>query len=355
MFMKLPTMAFAILMIMSVVLTACAGPSGVSTPTITTVSDYGTRTVTDCTGTVSTFTAAPTRVATITGNVLEILLAMGQKDNIVGMQAVAPNAFPIDLQQLTDSLPKLSGEYVPGSFVPTQREQLLAVNPDFVIGGWPSNFDGTRGAMTQADLSERGINSYFAFSAFCARTAPVTDFSFVYDDIRNFGIILDVEDAAEAMISTMQGTIAEVQAKIDNAEKPKVFSYNFEDGSLGKQAYANGNQHLINATILAAGGENIFADIDAVYQDVSWEEVVARNPDIIVLEVFAKPTQADFDKAAAEAKSFFVNDPALQNITAVKNGNFVVIPAEGYYVGSSRNAESVAFLAKAFHPEKFAE
>ncbi|MFN8632966.1 MAG: ABC transporter substrate-binding protein [Chloroflexota bacterium] len=351
---RAPTLAAV--MLVAMLLASCGGPSGTAVPKAdpkaASKAEYGSRTVTDCTKTTSTFTSAPTRLAAITPSMLEILLAMGQKDRIVGIAAVAPNAFPPDLQKQADALPKLSGEYVPGAFVPTQREQLLAVNPDFVLGGWPSNFDATRGAMSQADMTERKINSYFALSVRCAQTSPMTDFSILYQDIRNLGKVLAAEDAAESMVSKMEATVADAKAKVGDASRPKVFNYNFEDGARGKNAYGIGNQSIINAAIHQAGGKNIFDDVNAVSQAVSWENVADRNPDVIVLEVFAKPTQADFDKAVADAKAFFTNDPGLQNVAAVKNGKFVIMPAEGYYVGSSRNAESVALLARALHPDK---
>ncbi|GLY42868.1 lipoprotein [Amycolatopsis sp. NBRC 101858] len=334
-----------------VVLAGCGGPSGTSSSNAGADAGYGTRTVTDCTGTKSTFTAAPTRVAAVTTSVLEFLLRLGLKDKIVGAQAVAPGAFPADLQKIADGLPKLGGEYVPGNFVPVQREQLLSANPDFVVGGWPSNFDTTKGALSQAELAQRHLNSYFALAASCTRTAPVTDLSVTYQDIDNYGTIFDTKNSTDAMVNQMKSTVAEVQGKIKDAPRPKVYSYSLEDGA-GK-AYAVGNQNLSNAIITQAGGKNIFDDVNAVYQDVSWEEVVARNPDVIVLEAFGKGTQAEFDQAIAKAEASFTGNPALQNVTAVKNRRFVPVLAETYYLGGTRNAEAVAALAKALHPDAF--
>jgi iron complex transport system substrate-binding protein len=332
-------------------LAGCGGPSGVTEPARNVGSPHGARTVTDCTGTTSTFAAVPERVAAVTTNVLELLLALGLKDRVVGVQAVKPGAFPPELQKLADSLPKLGGEYVPGSFVPVQREQLLSVQPDLVIGGWPSNFDASSGALTQEELTARGVSSYFAFSAACQRTTPVTSLDAVYRDIANFGTIFDVEDAASTMISRMKAKVADVHAAVAGERSPTVFTYSLEDG--GRKAYAAGNQHLANAIIRDAGGKNIFDDVDAVYGDVGWEDVVERNPDVIVLEVFAKPTQAEFDRAVADAEAFFTGNPALQNVTAVKNKRFVPVVAETYYVGDVRNADAVESLAKALHPDAF--
>jgi ABC-type Fe3+-hydroxamate transport system substrate-binding protein len=82
----------------------------------------------------------------------------------------------------------------------------------------------------------------------------VTDFSVLYQDIRNFGTIFDARKSADAMVSKIQNTIAGVQAKIGNAPGPKVFTYSFEDGGRGR-AYRTGNQSIMNAAIIQAGGK----------------------------------------------------------------------------------------------------
>ncbi len=122
---------------------------------------------------------SPERTATITTNVLEFLIAMGLQDKVIGTQAAAAGAYPADIQAVADTIPKLGGEYVPGAFVPVQKEDLLAADPDFVIGGWPSNFDTSLGAFSQDELNERDINNYFSVTALCNRTAPVNDVSVV--------------------------------------------------------------------------------------------------------------------------------------------------------------------------------
>jgi iron complex transport system substrate-binding protein len=155
------------------------------------------------------------------------------------------------------------------------------------------------------------------------------------------------------MVSEMKDTVAKVRNKVGDAERTKVFSYSWEDG--GGKAYAVGNQNLANAIITQADGKNIFDDVNAVYQDVSWEQVVARNPDVIVIEVFGKGTKQEFDRVVATAEAFFTGNPALQNVTAVKNRNFVPVLAETYYIGGTRNAEAVENLAKALRPDAFSK
>lgn len=336
-------------------LAACGEPSGTTAEGSAQGSDstYGTRTVTDCNGLSSTFSAAPQRVVTVTTSVLEFLLAMGLEDRVVGIQAVAPGAFPDDLQPMADALPKLGGEYVPGNFVPVQREQLLETSPDLVIGGWPANFDATKGALAQEELTERGINSYYAHAVTCERTAPVTDLSVVYKDIENYGTIFDEEEAAEDLVAEMRNTVQETQDAVADEDRPRVFSYSWEDGA--GEAYAMGNQHLGNAIITQAGGINIFEDVDTVYGDAGWEEVVDRDPEYILIQAFGKATAQEFDQVIDEAKNFFTTDPAFQNMTAVKEGNFIAVQDETYYVGGVRNADAVADLARALHPDAFDE
>ncbi len=156
-------------------------------------------------------------------------------------------------------------------------------------------------------------------------------------------------------MATIQAPFDAVQEKVSGLDKPKVFSYSWEDGQ-GGQAYAMGNQHLGNAIIQLAGGENIFSDVDAVFGEVGWEDVVAADPDVIVLEVFGKGTQEEFDQVVDEAIAFFTSDPAdCKTSPRSREGNFVPIVAQSYYVGSVRNGEAVELIARALHPDAFAE
>ena len=67
------------------------------------------------------------------------------------------------------------------------------------------------------------------------------------------------------------------------------------------------------------GLTNIAADVNDTWSPLSWEAIVAANPDVIVL------VDASWNTAAAK-KEFLATNPATANITAVKNQAYLVIP-----------------------------
>ena len=50
---------------------------------------------------------------------------------------------------------------------------------------------------------------------------------------------------------------------------------------------------VLGDLIARAGGRNIFGDVAAAWTHVSWEDVVARNPELIVIDAYAYAGQGD--------------------------------------------------------------
>jgi iron complex transport system substrate-binding protein len=95
-----------------------------------------------------------------------------------------------------------------------------------------------------------------------------------------------------------------------------------------------------NALIEAAGGRNIMDDFDKSWGTVGWEEVVERNPEIIVIVNYG-------DVTAEEKRQFMRANPAFSDLDAVKNNRFVVLE----YVAATpgpRNIDAIKALATAF-------
>jgi iron complex transport system substrate-binding protein len=100
-----------------------------------------------------------------------------------------------------------------------------------------------------------------------------------------------------------------------------------------------------NEIIQLAGGKNIFADVEGNWASISWEEVIARNPEVIVL------VDADWT-SAEDKKNMLKTDPRFSDLTAVKHNKFVTIDFV-YTTEGVRNAEAVSIIAKGLYPEKF--
>lgn len=87
----------------------------------------------------------------------------------------------------------------------------------------------------------------------------------------------------------------------------------------------------------AVGGENIFADADGNWAEVSWEEVLERDPDaIVIVDASWDPAQDKID--------LLTTDPLYSTMTAVQNEAFITIPFSATTLGV-RNANAVIDIA----------
>jgi iron complex transport system substrate-binding protein len=346
-----------VLAFVAVSFAGCGGPSGsTETGSPSTGSPGGTAagptTVRDCKDHESTFAKPPTRIVALTSSMYEMLFWLGAGDRIVGIGAPPkPGTMPPQFDAALQALPKLAGAYAPGNYKPVPKEQLLAARPDFVVGGWTTNFD-SQGATSQDELTRQGIPSYFAFSTSCdqASDKALTDLDLVYRDLTNLGSILGAADKAASLIADMKAKASGVQEKLKGAAPPAVFPFEFDEGT--ETPSAPGNRQSINAVVTQAGGRNIWSDIDKAYGTVSWEQVAQRNPDVVMVVIYDTANEAENNAKYAAAEDFIRTFPVLADTNAVKQGRFARVLAERVSNGGVRNADTVVDLARALHPGK---
>lgn len=101
---------------------------------------------------------------------------------------------------------------------------------------------------------------------------------------------------------------------------------------------------------------NIFADVANRFGNVSWEQVVAREPQYVV--VYYSGTEAGQvvkDPATQLGQgrvAILKAQPAIRDVPAIKNQKFVLLDSVLAQPGPS-NIDAVERLARAFHPEAF--
>lgn len=87
----------------------------------------------------------------------------------------------------------------------------------------------------------------------------------------------------------------------------------------------------------------MFADLQDTFGDVSWEKVIERAPEVVLIY--------DYGGTTVEAKKQrLLNDPALARVPAVKNRRFVVLPLSSAVLGV-RVADAVESLGSQLHPD----
>ena len=214
-------------------------------------------------------------------------------------------------------------------------ESILDIHPDLVIVG-------TSGLEKHAEKLP-GV-TVVAFDCWRPETHV--------DEIRRLGYILDKEDEAEEFIDFYDGvsdTIKETVDKIPEEDRPKVYFESWTPYSTG----AKGSGY--HAKVTMAGGNNIFGDLSG-YPKVDPEEVIKRNPNIIVKYIMRPSTKGGIYLGTdiselIDLRNEIMNRPELTKIEAVKNGK--VYATIGDVMGASRHFVGMAYMAKWFHPELF--
>ncbi|KZE75783.1 Fe3+-hydroxamate ABC transporter substrate-binding protein [Paenibacillus elgii] len=278
-------------------------------------------------GRTLTFKEAPKRAVSLNQHTTEIMLSLGLEKSMVGTAYMDDEILPA-LKEKYAAIPVLADKY-------PSLEVLLGAEPDFVYGR-KSAF-AEKGVGTVEALKEKGIEAYVAKGTY----VPFGTLEDVYEDISNIGRIFNVQAKADALVESMKAKVKEIQAKVGKHEKPlRVFA--FDSGQ--DTAYTAGKS-LSTQLIELAGGKNIFDDVEKGWAKVSWEEVVKRDPEVILIFDYDKPS-------AAEKIKFLQSLPPLANVTAIKNNKFVIMPLSDVFEGV-RNMTALEKMAKGFYPEKF--
>jgi iron complex transport system substrate-binding protein len=277
-----------------------------------------------------TFDAAPSRAIANDVNLVEMMLALGLRDRMVGYTGVSGwKTLDAELREGIAELPELSAQY------PT-REVLAGAEPDFFFAGWNYGMK-VGGEVTPETLEPLGIRTY-ELTESCIHIGPKARSSMqdMYGDILNLGRIFGVEDRAQALVAGWQARLAEVTAGVDRTKPLRVFVYDSgEESPFTAGAYA-----IPTALIEAAGGVNIMDDLEKSWATVAWEPVVERNPEVIVIVNYG-------DVTADQKIAFLEGNPAFASVDAVKNDRYVVLE----YVEATpgpRNIRAVAKLVAGF-------
>ncbi|KPL34781.1 ABC transporter substrate-binding protein [Streptomyces anulatus] len=309
-------------------LTACSSSDGATTATgdkAAAKSDGFPYTVKNC-GVTTTFKAPPKRVVTMNQHVTEIMLELGLKKSLVGTAYLDDQVLPKYAEDYA-SVPVIAKEY-------PSYEQVLATNPDFVYGGYGSAFTAGDGRSREA-LKKSGIESRLNTESCTKGDQPMDT---LYEEIREVGRTFGVTDRAEAWIKQAKADNAATAKKLADLKPVSVFVYDSGD----KTAFTAGGEGIGNELIERAGGTNVFADLDKPFGDASWENVVARKPEAIVIYDYGATT-------VEQKKKRLLTDPALADVPAIKNKRFAVMPLSDAVLGV-RVPAAVDKLAAQLHP-----
>ena len=278
---------------------------------------------------METFTSAPEHVVVNGDQMADYFFDLGLEDRMAGY--THGSCWSTVSQYPAREQVKLLGDGSNRSF---SKEDLLDVNCDFLMG-WDSMFGDNW--YNKDFCIENGIAMY---TPFCASDAAV--FEDIYKDYETLGAIFGVEELAAEKVEAMKAKLEEVQNALGEetyANPTNVFVYDSgEDGAF------TACQGMPGDILKLAGGLSSFDDIEKGWATVSWEQIVERNPEAILI--------LDYNGEAAEKEEFLKGMEALQTVDAIINDRIYVANCADMQ-GSAGSARLVEDIAKQLYPDKF--
>ena len=269
-------------------------------------------------------TQVPQKVLTLGPNCSELFCALGLEDYIIGNSLDNHSRGPlVEYKAAYDKIPELN-------YSSATREAVMTSGADFIYGiDWEFGDE----ALSLDELSQFGIKAY---------VNSASSLEEIYQEISDLGKIFQIEERAEAFIKEQKQRIQHIQDIVSKQKPLKVLVYD----SGGNGVFTCSGTNFESLLIQQSGGQNIFNDLqDAQWVTVSSEEVLSRQPDVIVVHDYDSPS---LKEKITEMK----NDPALSQLDCVKNNRIVSIALESVLPGD-RMAYAVETLAKGFYPDLF--
>jgi len=266
------------------------------------------------------------RVISLVPNGTEILFAVGAGDLVVGVSHECD--WPAEARQrpvLTGSAltPGMSAAEIDQavsaqvgsglSLYTLDEARIAALDPDLIV---------TQQLCPVCAVSTEQVDGAVRPLPRCPEIVSLDPKSLadVLADIRQVGAVTGRENEAGALVHSLEDRLAAVRARAaELAKKPRVLALEWLD-----PPFAGG--HWVPEMIVAAGGTDAFARPGDSSRRLTWDEIAAVDPDLIVV------MPCGFDAAGARAQIDVIAErPEWQRLRAVREGRVFPVDANGCF------------------------
>lgn len=228
-------------------------------------------TVQNC-GADVTLDAAPEKVVLLKSAAVPYLSALGVLDRVSARAGEYPRDYYDDATWAElEKIPALTGKTDTSGHLLVSKEVVIGKEPDLVLG----EIDN----LSRATLDQVGI-PLVEEPAMCPQGLDDPGFDDVYAQMETYGRIFDRTDEAAAANAVLRKRVAELSADGTGERRTAAVLYPTVGGGV---TYAYGSRSMAHPILEAAGLDNVFADTDERVFEVTPEELVGRDPDVLIL------------------------------------------------------------------------
>lgn len=261
---------------------------------------------------------AAQRIVSLAPSSTEILYAID-----AGRQVVARDTFS-DYPEEAKTIPDIGG-----GFGELNSEAIIAQKPDLVLAS----------SLTPPEQ----IKALESLGLTVFAIANPNDFSGLFQNLRAVAKLTAHEAEAETLVDELDARIKAVEEKVKNThEKPLVF-YEL-DGTDPNAPWTPGPGSFVDNLIRMAGGENLGSGMSSEWAQISIEELVSKDPEIILIgdATWGGVTLDDVRNRAG-----------WESLKAIQEGRMFVFDDNLVSRPGPRLVDGLEAMAKLLHPELF--
>ena len=245
------------------------------------------------------------RVVSLVPSITETIVAMGGTGRLVARTR-------FDQDPHVSSLPSVGGMVDPGI------EAILMLQPDLIV------------TSDEADL--RSLPKRFrglGIPTYVAETRSISDFR---RHTHALGALFGMTEEADSLVRWVDRELASVRPAVPLDPLPSVLFVVWPDPLI-----TTGQGTFVDELIRIAGGRGTFDDLATPWPTVSFEPVIAREPQVILLA-----TSHGIDLNPSQV----LTSPRWMGLPAVRNGNIHQVDADLFTRAGPRMVEAARSLAQ---------
>lgn len=253
-------------------------------------------TVSNC-GVDVTFDRAPDRVVLLKSAAVPYLHELGVMDRVTARAGLYPRDYydQATLAEL-DRVPLLTDRTDTSGHLQISKEVVIAQQPDLVLGEVENLSRESLSAVDIPLLEE---------PAMCPGSTDVPSFDDIFRQMTTYGKVFGRESEARDAVTELKSRLATIRA--GKHGRTAAVLYPTVGGGV---TYAYGRASMAHPQLEAAGFTNVFGGNGERVFEVTLEELLGRNPDVVIL------LHGDGDPEAVE--SALTSLPGAEKLKAVR-------------------------------------
>jgi iron complex transport system substrate-binding protein len=305
--MKVKFRNLLLIALMTAVLSACAAPAAQPTSSAISLVDGLERPV--------TLEKPAVRIVSLTPSITEILFALGAGKQVVGRDSFSN--FPAEATDVQD---------IGGSMGNYSLEAITSLQPDLVLAG------EINPPELISSLENLGLTVYYL---------PNPESLDTLDDMLiAVGTLSGHEDEAEALAASLNDRIDVIKNKIKDVEDRPLVYYEL-DATDPAKPWTPGPGSYMDELIREAGGENAGSALQSAWAEISIEQLLVEDPDIILLG----------DSNYGVTPEQVAERAGWEGMTAVKEGKIYPFNDDLVSRPGPRLVDGLEELVKILHPD----